>query len=183
VQVKLVRETMNRTLGLWKQLEGDSTEVSESSSSSKSASSGLSATSGKRSNTLKGKDRNLNTPLSSKSNDVEPLDRGDTPKDVEQEAVVSKEKRNRSTLGAKRVLFPAKMHKVKENGSNKSQVVQSSDEESPKTDSGSSSSSQAKSNAEELSLIRHQITQIEKQQSSLLDLFQVTFSSDLIYLY
>ncbi|OAP13787.1 hypothetical protein AXX17_AT1G52950 [Arabidopsis thaliana] len=182
-KVKLVRETMNRTLGLWKQLEADSTEVSESSSSSKSASSGLSATSGKRSNTLKGKDRNLNAPLSSKSNDVEPLDRGDTPKDLEQEAVVPKEKRNPSTLGAKRVLFPAKMHKVKENGSNKSQVVQSSDEESPKTDSGSSSSSQAKSNAEELSLIRHQITQIEKQQSSLLDLFQVTFSSDLIYLY
>ncbi|CAD5315860.1 unnamed protein product [Arabidopsis thaliana] len=162
---------------------GDSTEVSESSSSSKSASSGLSATSGKRSNTAKGKDRNLNAPLSSKSNDVEPLDRGDTLKDVEQEPVVPKEKRNSSTLGAKRVLFPAKTHKVKENGSNKSQVVQSSDEESPKTDSGSSSSSQAKSNAEALSLIRHQITQIEKQQSSLLDLFQVTFSSDLIYLY
>lgn len=166
---------MTRTLSLWKQLEGDSTEVSESSSSSKTASSGLSVTSGKRSNTLRGKDRNLNAPLSSKSNDVEPLDRGDTPKDVEQEAVVSKEKRK--TLEVKRALFPAKTYKVKENASNKSQVVQSSDEESPKTESGSSSSSQAKNNAEELSLIRNQITQIEKQQSSLLDLFQVTFFS------
>ncbi|CAH8256430.1 unnamed protein product [Arabidopsis lyrata] len=168
-KVKIVRETMTRTLSLWKQLEGDSTEVSESSSSSKTASSGFSATSGKRSNTLRGKDRNLNAPLSSKSNDVEPLDRGDTPKDVEQEAVVSKEKRK--TLEVKRALFPAKTYKVKENASNKSQVVQSSDEESPKTESGSSSS-QAKNNAEELSLIRNQITQIEKQQSSLLDLFQ-----------
>ncbi|KAG7588232.1 Armadillo-type fold [Arabidopsis suecica] len=168
-KVKLVRETMTRTLSLWKQLEGDLTEVSESSSSSKTASAGLSATSGKRSNTLRGKDRNLNAPLSSKSNDVEPLYRGDTLKDVEQEAVVLKEKRN--TLEAKRALFPAKTSKVKDNGSNKSQVVQSSDEESPKTDNGSSSS-QAKNNAEELSLIRNQITQIEKQQSSLLDLFQ-----------
>ncbi|CAL9238144.1 unnamed protein product [Arabidopsis halleri] len=168
-KVKLVRETMTRTLSLWKQLEGDSAEVSESSSS-KTASSGFSATSGKRSNTLRGKDRNLNAPLSSMSNDVEPLDRGDTTKDVEQEVVVSKEKRK--TVEAKRALFPAKTSKVKENGSNKSQVVQSSDEESPKTDNGRSSSSQAKNNAEELSLIRNQITQIEKQQSSLLDLFQ-----------
>ncbi|KAL1197754.1 TORTIFOLIA1-like protein 5 [Cardamine amara subsp. amara] len=169
-KVKLVRETMNRTLGLWKQLEGDSTEVSEFSSSSKSASSGSSATSGKRSNGMKGKDRNSNARLSSKLNDVESLDRSNTPKDVEE----SKEKRNHSTLGAKRVLVPAKTSKVKENGSNKSQVVQSSsDEESPETDSGSSSSSSpAKNNADELSMIRNQITQIEKQQSSLLDLFQ-----------
>ncbi|XP_010510999.1 PREDICTED: microtubule-associated protein TORTIFOLIA1-like [Camelina sativa] len=175
-KVKLVRETMNRTLSLWKQLEGDSKEVSEPTSSSKSAHSGLSATSGKISNALKGNDRNSNAPLSSKSNDVEPLDRSNTSKDVEQEAMESKDKRNHSTLGAKRNLFPAKTSKVKENRSNKlnkSQVVQSSDEESPKTDSGSSSSSsQAKNNAEELSLIRNQITQIEKQQSSLLDLFQ-----------
>ncbi|EOA34331.1 hypothetical protein CARUB_v10021851mg [Capsella rubella] len=172
-KVKLVRETMNHTLRLWKQLEGDSTGVSESSSSSKSASYGMSATSGKRSNGLKGKDRNSNTLLSSKLNGVEPLDRSNTPKDVEQNAVESKDKRNHSTLGAKRNLFPAKVSKVNENGLNKSQVVQSSDEESPKTDSGSSSSSsQAMNNAEELSLIRNQITQIEKQQSSLLDLFQ-----------
>lgn len=164
---------MNHTLGLWKQLEGDSTEVSESSS--KSASSGLSATSGKRSNTLKGKDKNSNAPLTSKLDDVKPIDVCIT-KDVEQEAAESKEKRteNHSTLGAKRVLFPAKPKpsKVKENGSNKSQVVQSSDEEIPEA----SSSSQAK-NAVELSLIRNQITQIEKQQSSLLDLFQVNFFS------
>ncbi|XP_010414639.1 PREDICTED: microtubule-associated protein TORTIFOLIA1 [Camelina sativa] len=175
-KVKLVRETMNRTLSLWKQLEGDSKEVSESTSSSKSAHPGLSATSGKISNTSKGNDRNSNAPISSKSFDVEPLDRSNNPKDVEQEAVELKDKRNHSTLGAKRNLFPAKTSKVKENRSNKlnkSQVVQSSDEESPKTDSGSSnSSSQAKNNAEELSLIRNQITQIEKQQSSLLDLFQ-----------
>lgn len=173
---------MNHTLTLWKQLEGDSTEVSESSSSSKSASSGLSAISGNRSNALKGKDRSSNAPLSSKSsklNDVEPLDRSNTRKDVEQVAVELKEKRNYSTLGAKRNLFPAKASKFKENGLNKSQVVQSSDEESPKTDSGSSStSSQANNNAEELSMIRNQITQIEKQQSSLLDLFQVTFFSE-----
>lgn len=161
---------MNRTLGLWKQLESDSTEVTESSSS-KSASSGLSATSGKRSNALKGKDRNSNTPLSSKLNDVESLDRSNTNKDVEE----SKEKRNHSTSVAKRVLLSAKMSKVKENGSNKSQVVQSSDEESLETDSGNSSSSPAKNNADELSMIRNQITQIEKQQSSLLDLFQVIF--------
>ncbi|XP_010470180.1 PREDICTED: microtubule-associated protein TORTIFOLIA1-like [Camelina sativa] len=175
-KVKLVRETMNRTLSLWKQLEGGSAEVSESTSSSKSAHPGLSATSGKISNASKGNDKNSNAPLRSKLNDAEPLDRSNTPKDVEQEAVELKDKRNHSTLGAKRNLFPAKTSKVKENRSNKLnklQVVQSSDEESPKTDSGtSSSSSQAKNNAEELSLIRNQITQIEKQQSSLLDLFQ-----------
>ncbi|CAA7022650.1 unnamed protein product [Microthlaspi erraticum] len=44
---------MNRTLSLWKQLEGDSTE---SSSSSSSSSSSKSVSSGKRSNTLKGKE-------------------------------------------------------------------------------------------------------------------------------
>ncbi|VVA94093.1 unnamed protein product [Arabis nemorensis] len=159
-KVKLVRETMNRTLGLWKQLEGDSTEVSESSSSSKPASSGLPATLGKRNNTLKSKDRNL-------------LNHSDLSitKDVELEAAESKEKRteNHSTLGAKRVLFQAKPKpsKVKENESNKSQVVQRIEEEIPEA----GGSSQA-NNAVELFEIRNQITQIEKQQSSLLDLFQ-----------
>ncbi|ESQ29510.1 hypothetical protein EUTSA_v10023992mg [Eutrema salsugineum] len=142
-KVKLVRETMNRTLSLWKQLEGDdSTEISESSSSSKSASSGSSATSRQRSNTLKGKDKNIKAPISSKLNDVE-------------------EKRNHSTLGAKRVLFPAKPKP-------KPRDAQSSDEENLEA---RSSSSQRK-NAEELSLIRNQISLIEKQQSNLFDLFQ-----------
>ncbi|KFK40847.1 hypothetical protein AALP_AA2G049200 [Arabis alpina] len=159
-KVKLVRETMNRTLGLWKQLEGDSTEVSESSSSSKPNSSSSSATLGKKSNTLKGKDRNTK-----QEDDL------NITKDVEQEAAESKEKRteNHLALGANRVLFQAKPKpsKVKDNGSNKSQVVPSTDEEIPEA----SSSSQAK-NTVELSLIRNQITQIEEQQSSLLDLFQ-----------
>lgn len=142
-KVKLVRETMNHTLSLWKQLGDDSPD---SSSLSKSVSTG------KGINTLKSKENNPNVPTSSKLNDVE--------------AAESKEKR---PLGTRRVLFPAKP-KVKENRSNKSQVVavvQSSDEEEE-----SSSSSQTKNAEEELSLIRNQITQIEKQQSSLVDLFQ-----------
>ncbi|CAA7047393.1 unnamed protein product [Microthlaspi erraticum] len=136
-KVKLVRETMNRTLSLWKQLEGDSTEISEPSSSSSSSSKSVS--SGKRS---------------------------------------SKEAAAELKGGAKRILFPAKPKpsKVKENGAKKSQVVvvvQSSDEESHEGTSGSSSSSSAQAkNAEEMALIRNQISQIEKQQSSLLDLFQ-----------
>ncbi|CAN6917517.1 TORTIFOLIA1-like protein 5 [Brassica napus] len=142
-KVKLVRETMNHTLSLWKQLGDDSPD---SSSLSKSVSTG------KGINTLKSKENNPNVPTSSKLND--------------DEAAESKEKR---PSGTRRVLFPAKP-KVKENRSNKSQVVavvQSSDEEEE-----SSSSSQTKNAEEELSLIRNQITQIEKQQSSLVDLFQ-----------
>ncbi|CAN7111298.1 TORTIFOLIA1-like protein 5 [Brassica rapa] len=138
-KVKLVRERMNHTLSLWKQLGDDSPD---SSSLSKS---------GKGINTLKSKEKNPNVPTGSKLNDVEDELR---------------------PLGTKRVLFPAKPSKVKENRSNKSQavaVVQSGDEEE---ESSSSSSSQRKNAEEELSLIRNQITQIEKQQSSLLDLFQ-----------
>ncbi|KAG2262187.1 hypothetical protein Bca52824_069266 [Brassica carinata] len=126
-KVKVVRETMNHTLSLWKQLDDDSLEI----------------------NTLKSKEKNPNVPTSSKLNDVEDE---------------SKEKR---TLGTKRVLFPAKPKPSK--ATIKPQVVdvvQSSDEEE------SSSSSQRNNAEEELTLIRNQITQIEKQQSSLLDLFQ-----------
>ncbi|KAG2242069.1 hypothetical protein Bca52824_096087 [Brassica carinata] len=139
-KVKVVRETMNHTLSLWKQLDDDSLE---SSSLTKSVSTG------KRINTLKSKEKNPNVPTSSKLNDVEDE---------------SKEKR---TLGTKRVLFPAKPKPSK--ATIKPQVVdvvQSSDEEE------SSSSSQRNNAEEELTLIRNQITQIEKQQSSLLDLFQ-----------
>ncbi|CAN8244927.1 unnamed protein product [Cochlearia groenlandica] len=149
-KVKLVRETMNRTLTLWKQLECDST--------------------GKRNNTLKEKDRSFDTPSSSKLSDVKHSDLS-IAKNVEQEAAAeAKEKQNHSTLGAKRVLFPGKTKedKAKENGSNKSHAVESSDEESPPQ---ASSSSQTK-NVEDLALIRNQIAQIEKQQSSLIDLFQ-----------
>ncbi|KAG2317112.1 hypothetical protein Bca52824_020234 [Brassica carinata] len=128
-KVKVVRETMNHTLSLWKQLDDDSLE---SSSLTKSVSTG------KRINTLKSKEKNPNVPTSSKLNDVED-----------------------------EVLFPAKPKPSK--ATIKPQVVdvvQSSDEEE------SSSSSQRNNAEEELTLIRNQITQIEKQQSSLLDLFQ-----------
>ncbi|KAF8091964.1 hypothetical protein N665_0430s0004 [Sinapis alba] len=142
-KVKLVRETMNHTLSLWKQLEDDSPE---SSSLSKSVSTG------KRINTLKSKEKNPNVQTSSKLNEVED------------------ESKEKMPLGTRRVLFPAKPKpsKVKKKGTNKPQlvVVQSSDEEE------SSDSSQRKNADEELFLIRNKITQIEKQQSSLLDLFQ-----------
>ncbi|CAH8302752.1 unnamed protein product [Eruca vesicaria subsp. sativa] len=140
-KVKLVRETMTHTLSLWKHLGYDSQESSSS---------------GKRS-----KDKNTNVTISSKLNHVEEKDSNE-----------AKEKRNLSPLRAKKVLFPAKPKpcKVKENISNKSQVVQTSDEEESSHEG--SSSSQRKNAEEELTLIRNQITRIEKQQSSLLDLFQ-----------
>lgn len=133
-KVKLVRETMNHTLSLWKHLGED--DSPESSSSRK-----------------RSKDKNTNIATSSKLNDVEDE---------------SKEKR---PLGTRRALFPAKpkLSKDKENVTIKPQlvaVVQSSDGEE------SSSSSQRNNAEEELSLIRNQITRIEKQQSGLLDLFQ-----------
>ncbi|KAJ0254556.1 TORTIFOLIA1-like protein 5 [Hirschfeldia incana] len=137
-KVKLVRETMNHTLSLWKHLGEDDSPESSSLS--------ISVSTGKRINTHKSKEKNPNVPTSSKLSDVEDE---------------SKEKR---PLGTRRVLFPTKPKPSK-----KSQVVavvQSSDEEE------SSSSFQRKNAEEELSLIRNQITQIEKQQSSLLDLFQ-----------
>ncbi|KAL0718681.1 hypothetical protein Bca4012_068004 [Brassica carinata] len=132
-KVKVVRETMNHTLSLWKQLGDDDSSLSKSVSTGKRES----------------KEKNPNVPTSSKLIDIEDE---------------SKEKR---TLGTKRVLFPAKPKPSK--ATIKPQVVdvvQSSDEEE------SSSSSQRKDAEEELSRIRNQIAQIEKQQSSLLDLFQ-----------
>ncbi|XP_021908700.1 TORTIFOLIA1-like protein 4 [Carica papaya] len=225
-KVKIVRETMNRTLDLWKAVPGDSEEVSSSSPQSKSSpidngvvgcfppvnkstsdagfktprpkktvptdsrspppSDSSVVTTAKKEGCLKNNQRNV---VSSR------LDRGrsfgsragiDEPRHATSEISSHESHTQKSDITVmevgeignsrpevKRVLFNEKVHKF---GGLKSgsRVVPCNDDEisDAVVPGGSEEVDENQKDAEDLSLIREQLAQIETQQSDLLDLLQ-----------
>ncbi|XP_010548203.1 PREDICTED: LOW QUALITY PROTEIN: microtubule-associated protein TORTIFOLIA1 [Tarenaya hassleriana] len=153
-KVKLVRETMNRTLEIWRRVQGDVEEVSVSPSQPKSSN----VSSGYHS--LKTKHRLPNTPSSSVSDTLQDQDIDN----LDQEAPDPNEKHH-PKLRVRRKLFDKTQGCIDSRFA--SRIVPCNDEENPETDTVRTGEVK-----EELSQIQIQIAQIEKQQSNMLDLLQ-----------